>query len=301
MLNMAVIDQVAILFIIMAIGVIARKKKILNNEVKKGVTDLILNITLPLMIIASFNQKFSMDMLVNAGVILIFSTSIHTISYFVSKILYFKSTDDRKSVLRYLTVFSNAAFMGYPVLEAMYGKIGVFYASIYCIPVRVFMWTLGVMLFTSKKEGNYFKQIFLNPGIIAVIIGFIPFSLSIQFPIIISNTLNMMGNMTTPLSMLMVGAMIADADVKKIFEGTVFYGAFVRLIMIPIVVLTVLKLIGIRGELLGVTVVLTAMPAASFTAILAGKFNANEVFASKCVFVSTLLSIVTIPLILLLI
>ncbi|WP_411682159.1 AEC family transporter [Clostridium thailandense] len=301
MLNMAVIDQVAILFIIMAIGVIARKKKILTDEVKKGVTDLILNITLPLMIIASFNQKFSMDMLVNAGVILIFSTSIHTISYFVSKILYFKSTDDRKSVLRYLTVFSNAAFMGYPVLEAMYGKIGVFYASIYCIPVRVFMWTLGVMLFTSKKEGNYLKQIFFNPGIIAVIIGFIPFSLSIQFPIIISNTLNMMGNMTTPLSMLIVGSMIADADIKKIFEGTVFYGAFVRLIIIPIVVLTVLKLIGIRGELLGVTVVLTAMPAASFTAILAGKFHANEVFASKCVFVSTLLSIVTIPLILLLI
>ncbi|MBV7276944.1 AEC family transporter [Clostridium sp. PL3] len=301
MLNMAVIDQVAILFIIMAIGIIARKKKILTDEVKKGVTDLILNITLPFMIIASFNQKFSMDMLVNAGAILIFSTSIHTISYFISKILYFKSTDDRKSVLRYLTVFSNAAFMGYPVLEAMYGKIGVFYASIYCIPVRVFMWTLGVMLFTSKKEGNYLKQIFFNPGIIAVIIGSIPFSLSIQFPIIISNTLNMMGNMTTPLSMLMVGSMIADADIKKIFEGTVFYGAFVRLIMIPIVVLTVLKLIGIRGELLGVTVVLTAMPAASFTAILAGKFHANEVFASKCVFVSTLLSIVTIPLILLLI
>ncbi|KZL93645.1 AEC family transporter [Clostridium magnum] len=301
MFNTAVIQQVAILFIVMGIGIIARKKKILNDEVKKGITDLILNITLPLMIISSFNQKFSMDMLLNAVYILVFSTCIHLISYFAGKILYFKSSDDRKNVLRYLTVFSNAAFMGYPILEAMYGKTGVFYASIYCIPVRVFMWTLGVMLFTSKKESNYLKQIFLNPGIIAVVIGFIPFVLSIEFPIIITKTLNMMGNMTTPLSMLMVGAMIADSQVKGIFEGAVFYGSFVRLIIIPVLVLTALKLIGISGEILGVNVALTAMPAASFTAILAGKFNSNEIFASKCVFVSTFLSIVTIPLILLLI
>jgi len=300
-LNKAVINQVVILFLIMGIGVILRKKGLLKDEAKKGFTDLILNITLPCMIISSFNQKFSTNMLFNAATILIISIGTHIASYSIGKILYFKSSDDKKNILRYLTVFSNAAFMGYPILEALYGKIGIFYASIYCIPVRIFMWTLGVMLFTKKKGTNYFKQVFLNPGIIAVGIGIIPFLLSVEFPVVINKTLTMMGNMTTPLSMLIVGAMLADADIKGIFAGEVFYASFVRLIMIPMVTLIVLKSIGISGEVLGTAIVLTAMPAGTFTAILAGKFHANEIFASNCVFVSTVLSIITIPLIILLI
>lgn len=301
MLNIAVINQVAMLFLIMGIGVIARKKKILKDEVKKGITELILNISLPCMIISSFNQKFSTNMLFNAGLILVISIGTHIASFSIGKILYLKSSDDKKNILRYLTVFSNAAFMGYPVLQALYGSIGVFYASIYCIPVRIFMWTLGIMLFTKKKETNYLKQVFSNPGIIAVAIGLIPFLLKIQFPIFISQTLTMMGSMTTPLSMLIVGSMLADAKIKTIFSGEVFYASFVRLIMIPLLTLIILKTIGVSGEVLGTSVVLTAMPAGTFTAILAGKFNANESFASNCVFVTTVLSIITIPLIILLI
>ncbi len=295
MLNKAVVDQVAILFFLIGIGVIARKKNMLSNEVKKGVTDLTLNIALPCMIISSFNQEFSEDMLLNAGLLLIISSSIHIISYLTSKVLYVKSQEDRKNILRYLTVFSNAGFMGYPVLEAIYGSIGVFYASIYCIPVRIFMWTLGVMLFTKKKDTNYVKQIILNPGIIAVAIGLIPFLLSIRLPGVISNTLKITGNMTTPLSMMLVGAMLADADVKGIFDKEVFYGTFIRLLILPATSLMILKTLGINGKVLGTAVVLTAMPAGSFTAILASKFKANEIFASNCVFVSTMLSIITIP------
>jgi predicted permease len=299
-LNIAVINQVAILFLIMGVGVLARKKKILSDEVKKGVTDLVLTIFLPCMIISSFNQEFSTDMLINGGLILILSVGIHLTSYFIGKILYFKSPYDKKNVLRYLTVFSNAGFMGYPVLEALYGKTGVFYASIYSVPLRVFMWTLGVMLFTKKRETNYLKQILLNPGIIAVGIGLIPFLLSINFPTVISETLGIMGSITTPLSMMLIGAMIADADIKGILGRDVFYGSFIRLILIPVATLMILRAFGVSGKVLGTTVILTAMPAASFTAILAAKFNANEVFASNCVFVTTLLSIITIPFIIML-
>lgn len=295
MLNKAVIEQVAILFLLIGVGVIARKKNILTNEVKKGITDLTLNIALPCMIISSFNQDFSKDMLQNAGLLLVLSSSIHVFSYLISKILYIKSQEDRKNILRYLTVFSNAGFMGYPVLEAIYGSMGVFYASIYCIPVRIFMWTLGVMLFTKKKDTNYVKQIALNPGIIAVAIGLVPLLLSIRFPAIIADTLKITGNMTTPLSMMLVGAMLADADIKGIFDKEVLYGTFIRLIIIPAATLISLKTLGVSGKVLGTAVVLTAMPAGSFTAILASKFNANEIFASNCVFVSTMLSIITIP------
>jgi malate permease and related proteins len=300
MLNQAVINQVAILFIIMGIGMFARKKKMLNDEVKKGFTDFLLTIALPCMIVSSFNQEFSMDILLNAGSILLFSVITHIASYYIGKILYFKSSDDKKNVLRYFTVFTNAGFMGYPVVQALYGATGIFYASFYSIPARVFMWTLGVMLFAKKKESSYVKQILLNPGIIAVAIGLIPFLLSFKFPAVISQTLGIMGDMTTPLSMMLIGAMLAEADIKGLFESEVFYGSFIRLIAIPVVTLLILKAIGVTGDILGVTVVLTAMPAGSFTAILAAKYKANETFASNCVFVTTLLSIITIPLIILL-
>lgn len=300
MLNQPVIKQVLILFIIMGFGVIARKKGILKDEVKKGVSDLLLTMALPCMIISSFNQKFSSSMLLNAGSILIFSVVIHIASYYTSKVLYFKSSDDKKNVLRYFTVFTNAGFMGYPVVQALYGSTGIFYASFYSIPARVFMWTLGVMLFAKKKESGYIKQIFLNPGIVAVFIGLVPFLLSFKFPAVISETFDIMGNMTTPLSMLLVGAMLADADVKGLFNREVFYGSFIRLIAIPVAVLIILKAIGVSGGVLGVTVVLTAMPAGSFTAIFAGKYNANEGFASNCVFITTLLSIITIPMVIML-
>jgi malate permease and related proteins len=300
MLNQAVIKQVSILFIIMGFGVIARKKGILRDEVKKGVSDLLLSIALPCMVVSSFNQEFSASMLLNAGSILFFSVATHIASYYIGNVLYFKSPEDKKNVLRYFTVFTNAGFMGYPVVQALYGSTGVFYASFYSIPARVFMWTLGIMLFAKKKESGYIKQIFLNPGIIAVFIGLIPFLLSLKFPSVISETLDIMGNMTTPLSMLLVGAMLADADVKSLFQGEVFYGSFIRLIAIPVATLIILKAIGVRDVILGVTVVLTAMPAGSFTAIFAGRYNANEAFASNCVFVTTLLSIITIPMVIML-
>lgn len=300
MFNQKIVEQVAILFIIMGIGVFARKKGILNDYVKKGMSELILTITLPLLILSSFNQKFSADLMRNAAFIFIISIGIHVFSFLISKVLFNKFPDDKKSVLRYVTVISNAGFMGFPVLDVLYGKAGIFYASIYTIPFNIFMLTLGVILFSGKKEEGLFKRIALHPTILAVAIGFIPFYFSYELPAFFTRTVSMVGGMTTPLSMLVIGAMIADANIKGIFEGSVLYGSAIRLVGIPLVTYGILKLLGMPGEVIGVSVVLTAMPAGAMTAILATKYNSNAVFASQCVFVSTLFSIITIPLILML-
>lgn len=296
------INQVGILFIVMLIGVYARKKKFINDEAKKGITDLIVNITLPCMVIASFNQKLSMELLRNAGIVLIISFAIHISCFFLSKILFIRYPDDIKSVLRYSAVFSNAAFMGYPVLEGLYGSLGVFYASIYSIPYRIFMWTFGVALFAKGKKQDYVKEIFLNPGILAVFVGLIISATSIQVPVMISKTMSIMGAMTTPLSMIVVGATLADVKIGGVFkEIPVWYNSIIRLVVIPIFLLLILKALGVKDIVLATVVLLTAMPTGAMTAILAGKYEANSSFASKCVFTSTTLSVVTIPLIALLI
>lgn len=294
--NSIVINQVLVVFIIIAIGVYARKRNIINDQVRSGISELILNIAMPLMIITSFNQEFSWDMLVNSGILLVFSFAIHIGSYIISKFLYYKYPDNIRSVMRYATVFSNGAFMGYPVIEALYGKVGVFYASIYNIPFRVFMWSIGIALFTKDKGKDNMKKMLLNPSIIAVCIGFLLFLTPFKLPLMINKTFEMVGSITTPLSMIVIGTLLADINFKDIFSGfAVFYTSFIRLLALPLITLFILKAAGLNKILLDTLVLLTGMTAVSMMAILAEKYKANAPFASKCVFVSTVLSIITIP------
>lgn len=296
------INQVGILFLIMIIGVYARKKNFINNETKKGITDLVVNITLPCMIIISFNQKLSIDLLRNAGIVLGISCAILFGSACFSKILFNKYPDDVKSVLRYSTVFSNATFMGYPLLDGLYGEIGLFYGSIYLLPVRIFIWTFGVSLFTKVKKKDYIKEILLNPGILAVFIGLGIASTPIEIPIMLGTTMRMVGSITTPLSMIIVGASIADIKAKGMFqEKIIWYNSIIRLIIMPLFSLVFFRALGVEDIMLAVIVLLTAMPTGAMTTILAGKYDANSNLASKCVFTSTMLSVITIPLIALLI
>lgn len=296
----AVAEQVLMLFLIMGLGFLARKLNILTNPVKQGLTDLILKITLPLMIVASFNQDYSPQLLWDAGFILLISLAIHFGSYGLSLLLYRKAPADRRAVLRYFTVFSNAVFMGYAVLDALYGQTGVFYASIYMLPYRILMWTMGVALFTHGFEKSQWKQIYFNPAIFAVVVGLIAFVLNVDFPPVIAKTISTAGGITTPLAMMIVGSILADAKLRGVFDPGILFAGLFRLALIPLTVFFILTWLKFSADVIATSVILTAMPAGSFTAILASKYKANEVYASQAVFVTTLLSILTIPLIVLL-
>lgn len=296
--NNPVVEQVIVLFLIMIVGMIAAKRDIINEEVRKKLSELLLYITSPFLVVASFNFKYSSDMLVNAGIVLAFSLGIHVFTVLLGKALFSRYSADKQSVLKFIIVFSNCGFMGFPVLESLFGKTGVFYGSIYNAVFNAFVWTYGVMLFSNTREQNSVVKALINPGIISVIIGMIIFLFSIDLPRPIIKTLDTVGSMTAPLSMLIVGALLADTDLRSIFKGfEVYYGAFLRLIIIPLITIAVLKGIGIDRELLKICVVLVAMPAAANTVIFAERYDANSILASRCVALSTILSIITIPLI----
>lgn len=296
--NIAIIfNQVAILFIVMVVGFFARKTDIINDEVNKKLSELLLNITAPFMVIASFQFEFSKDMLLNAGIILIISIAIHAFSILIGTLLYGKYPGGIQKVLRFITVFANCGFMGYPVLESLFGKIGIFYGSIYVIAFNVFIWTYGVALFNDQKGSKSLKKAVINPGVISVFIGLVIFVFSIKLPFPVSKAIDMVGSMTTPISMLIVGALLADTNFKDLFKGfSIYYGIAVRLLLLPILALVVLKTAGMKGLLLSIPVVLSGMPAAANTAIFAERYNGDSIFASRAVALSTVLSILTIPL-----
>jgi len=298
-----VLNQVIVLFIIMLIGFYTKKRNILNEAVNKKLSELLLKVTSPLLVISSFQISFTQEILNSVIVVFLFAMSAHIISILLGHVLFGRFSDERKKVMQFAAVYTNCAFMGFPLLESLFGRIGILFGSVYVAAFNIFLWTNGVILFdTSKKlDAKTLKKALLNPGILSVIIGILLFLFSITLPAPIAKAVESVGSMTAPLSMLIIGVNLASCDFKKLLRGLdLYYITAVRLLVIPLLSYLVLKLFGISDMLLTICVLLVAMPIAATTAIFAEMYEGDALFASRAVAFSTLLSILTIPLIMLL-
>jgi predicted permease len=194
--------------------------------------------------------------------------------------------------------------MGFPVLESLFGRTGILYGSIYVAVFNIFLWTNGMAIFSSSEKLNRdsIKKIVLNPGIITVLIGIVLFMLSIRLPGPVAEAVDLVGSMTIPLSMLIVGATVAGSRFKELFRGwDIYYITAVRLVLMPLIAFAALKILGFPEMLMTICVLLIAMPAAATTTIFAELYDSDSVFASRVVVFTTLASIVTLPLMMLLI
>jgi predicted permease len=300
MKNSQLINQVIVLFIIMVVGFYAKKRKFLNTSVDKGLSELLINITLPFMIVTSFNIKYEAEMVINAEKILMYSFFIHLSLIFISKVFFFKFQKSKQQVFRFITIFCNVGFMGYPVLESIYGGIGVFYAAIFNIPFNILVWTVGVMIYTGEKDFKSMRKAITNPALAAVAIGLILFLFSVNLPVPIETSLKLVGSTTTPISMIIIGSMLAELEFKNIFSDfAIYYATVVRLLIVPMIIYVVLKFLKVDELLLNICVILQAMPAAVTTAIIAEKYGGDGLLASQCVFITTIVSVITIPIVIL--
>ncbi|MCU9813353.1 AEC family transporter [Paraclostridium sp. AKS81] len=189
--------------------------------------------------------------------------------------------------------------MGYPVIEAVLGKEAIFFTAIFNLPFNFFVFTVGTYLLNKhNSEYKFSIKSIISPPIIGVLTGLSLFLLRIKLPLPIFNTLNMLGSITTPLSMIVIGSLLANSPIKETFINKKLYiVSFIRLLVVPSVVYFLLSFYIKNPLLLGVPVVISAMPAASNTAIMAKSYDANDQLASQAVFLTTLISIVTIPII----
>lgn len=296
-----IFNQIVILFIIMLIGFVGAKLKIIDESLNKGLSNLLINIALPCLIISTFDFSFSKEMAYNSMLVIIITFLIILLSIFLSKFLFYKYNKKEQQVLKFIAIFSNSGFMGFPVVLSVYGKEGLFYSSIYNVVFTLLVWTYGVYLFSEKKDIGSLKKLLVNPAIISTFIGIFIFIFSIKLPSPVQGTLSMVGSMTVPISMLVIGASLLNIrfiDMATGFE--MYYVSFIRLLIVPIILILALKLIDLPYILEGTVVILTAMPAATLSAIFAEAQDGDVELASKIIFVSTILSAITIPLIILL-
>ena len=289
-------DLQLMMFLLMGIGFFLRKRGILTPAGKAALTDLIIDLILPCNIIHSFCVEFNHDILVSGLQIFVVSLVLQLFCAVLASTCYRRVPKHQRMVLQYGTVCSNAGFLGNPVAEGLYGPMGLLYASIYLIPQRIVMWSAGVSYFTeSPDRKSVLKKVITHPCIVAVFVGVVLMLTQVQLPVFLDKAITSLGGCTTALTMLFIGAVLAEAGGSQLLSRITMIFSAIRLIGIPAVVLAGCLLCRVDPLVTRVSVVLAAMPAGTTTAILAAKYHGDEAFATGSVVVTTVLSMALLP------
>lgn len=299
---LVVLNQVLILVVILIVGVVAGKKGIIAEGASKKLSELLLYITNPMLVLSSFFFEYSPEKMRNGLLVFLYGSGFFLFSILISGLLYKNYDKKIKPILRFTAVFSNCGFMGLPMMKALFGDEGVFLGSFYLVAFNLFVWTFGLAMFSDIKVKEDFrksmKQALLNPALIAFYIGVVVFIFKIPVPGFIISAVNYIGDMTLPLSMLIIGVLVSTVKFSTLLnDPKVYYASAVRLIILPLAAYGIFYLVGVPKIVMSVLVTAVAMPIAANTTIFAEMFDKDSVFASKSVTLSTIFSIITTPLI----
>lgn len=269
----------------------------------KGLTRILLEVTLPFMIITSYNFAYNEGVKSNVLKVFYYSLLAYIIVAIVSRLLVLPVKKEKKIILHFANVFTNTGYIGFPILNALYGPEAVMYGSIFNAFFVIFLWTYGIMMFKGKMERKaLIKEVLkalLNPSLIAVYVGITMMILDLKLPGVILTSANSLGSITGPLSMIIVGALSHKINIKEhLMDWTVYYGIAMKLIIIPAVLYFISVLIRDRSMVSNSVIILASMPAAAMTSIFADSFDIKRDYASVIVVATTLLSVFTLPVLL---
>ncbi len=300
---MKMLSTQALMLIYMCVGFYCKKKNIIDKPTEVKLTDFVLRITMPCMVFNSFNMKLTVEFMKEASFCLALSFAICGTAWLLGKFVYNRYPNEKKSILQYATLVNNCGFLGLPIVSSILGEEGLVLAAIFIIPNRIFMWTAGISIFSKESEDKTkaLLKVLMNPCMIAVYLGLIQAAVQLPIPEFAQKALTGLGNCTTPVSMLLIGSMLTALTLDSFKDWSIIYYGFIRLAFLPVFALVFMKVLGANDVLVACGVILTAMPAGSTTALLAQKYGADAVYGTKIVLTSVLLSMLSIPLITLLV
>lgn len=297
-----ILMQMIQLFLVMALGYFLFKVKILDEEMNKRLTTLILSVTTPAMIIGSvLNTTVTQSL---NDVLFVFLIGFMTyivlpiIGFIIVKIM--RVPKNQQGLYIFMTVFSNIGFMGFPVMKAIFGNSAVFYTAIFNMIFNLFVFTIGNQMLsygTGRKTQMNVKNI-LSPGVVASLVALFLYFTKIQFPDVIASTVNMVGDITTPIAMIIIGSTLATIPVKEVFtEFRIYPYTLIKQVIVPVIVYPLLKMFISDPLILGVTLIMISMPVGNSAVLFATEYGGDVSVAAKNIFMTTLLSVLTIPLI----
>ncbi|MCR5558519.1 MAG: AEC family transporter [Butyrivibrio sp.] len=299
---MILVQQMIVLFLIMGVGFLCGKKSFISDENAKNLSWIVVNIATPGMILsAGMNEESTIrgsSLLFGFLVTISVYVFLIAVSFVIIPVL--KVPQDDKNVYRVMTIFSNVGFIGLPLLQATYGPEAVLYGALFQFPYNILMYTYGIAAMKGEnpfKGGNPLKRV-VNVGIISSVLAIVIYVSGIHMPSFISVTAKHLSSLAAPLSMMVIGQSMASIKIKELFgDARLFIFSLLKLVIAPITGILLLGLFVDDKTILRTCYIMLATPIGSMTAMVAQQYGGNYTLASRGVALSTLLSVVTIPLI----
>lgn len=286
------------LFVLIAVGFLCGKKGILNDFSSRCMTDIVLYVVTPCVMITAFQREFSFELVGKIVTAIVCAALILAGSILVSVLIFRNKDESRRRVLQFSVIFSNCGFMSLPLQKAILGDDGWFYGSIFVAVFNIFVWTYGLVSMSGDKKQLSLKKLAVNPGIFGVAVAIILFVCKINLPYIISQPIAYLSDLNTPLPMLIIGFYLSKADFKKAFTDIGIYAAVaVRLLVIPIASAIIMSLFRIDSTIIVAFVIASSAPTAATTTMFAAKFSRDVDLSVGVVASTTVVSVITMPLV----
>ncbi|MDD6990262.1 MAG: AEC family transporter [Oscillospiraceae bacterium] len=307
-LSLICVKQIAVMFILVSLGILCGKKKLINKETNSKLSSFVLEVVNPVLIFMSYQQDFNTQLLLGLGLSVVLGFISYGIMIFLVMILYRKNHTDEGRVEQFAAVYSNCAFMGIPLINGLFGAEGVFYLTGYVTVFNIMVWTHGVISFGGKEQKTSLKKVLTSPAIIATVLGLVTFLIrpalsEIPFPAFIKATVGVVlsaadyvGSMNTPLAMLCAGVTISETVIGDHIRNIGVYRAtFLRLIVCPVLFWLIFRWFPIPHMVFMVVMAAAGCPAAATGTMFAIRYKKCPEMAAVIFAVTTLLSAVTLP------
>lgn len=292
-----IFNQLLKMLLIMLVAFVCYRVGLVNQEGNRNFSAILLNVINPLLIITTYQTDYDPVLVRGLLAALALAVLAHGILILASQVLIRKGGNADWDVERFAVVYTNCGFMGIPLINSVLGSEGVFYLTAYMTVFNILSWTHGLALLKGKFSAEALKKGLRAPMVIATGIALILFFGRIRIPSPFSDACDYIVNMNTPLAMMVAGFSVAQSDLKKIFSNLQVYKVcLVKLILAPLLVLLVLALLHVDSRVAYVTLIAAACPTGTTVTMMAMQFKKNYRYASEIFSVSTILSMVTLPL-----
>lgn len=282
-------------------GVFSYRAGIVDEAVNKKLSELVLTLFTPVLLFISFQKEFSEELLSGLGVSVVLSLVSFAVIWLICKCVVYRQDKDYAAVEHIAMMYSNCGFIGIPMAQGIWGTDGVFYMTAYVAAANFLLWSHGIIVMSGKKDIKSLKNVFTSPTILAIVLGIVCFLAQIQLPAIISDPMEMIAAMNTPMAMMVAGINIAQADLRHTFmKFRLYWLSFVKLVVMPAALIGLFRLAPVGDEVKTVMVLATSCPVGETGSLFALRYGKDAVYASELFAMSTIISIITVPLMMLL-
>lgn len=291
-----ILRQTTVMLMLIMVGVLCSKTKLISKSANRELSGFVLQVVNPVMIFMSYQTDYRSELVENLLLTFVFSVLAVTVNIIAAYLLIRDKEGRETQIERFSAIYSNCGFMGIPLVNALFGLEGVFYLTAFITVFNIFVWTHGIILISGERDMKKVIKVFYSPTIIAIFLGLITFFLRLRLPAEPSRALGYIGDLNTPLAMIVSGVTIADTNVVKLLKKpSVYYVTALRLLIIPAILSAILANIPMDEKVRITVIVAAAAPPAAMCTLQCVRYGKNSLYASEIFAFGTILSAATLP------